>query len=142
MSDIFKGRVLVGHALKHDLKVLFLDHPRKMIRDTSKYKPFRNAFGGKTPSLKNLTERMLGIKVQEGEHSSVQDAQAAVGLYMMAKKEWEREIKLKRLQVIEKATANSKKKTFAKDPLPVNSEMHSTSLKIGAPKYIDSDSDE
>ena len=64
VSDILLGRILVGHSLKHDLKVLFLDHPKKMIRDTSLYKPFRDAFGGRTPSLKNLSERMLGVKVQ------------------------------------------------------------------------------
>merc|ERR1711862_181151 len=71
------------------LKVLFLDHPKKMIRDTSKYKPFRTAFGGRTPSLKNLAERFLGVAVQTGEHSSVQDSQAAVRLYTMFRKEWE-----------------------------------------------------
>ena len=64
VSDMLKDRVLVGHSIKHDLKVLFLDHPKKMIRDTSLYKPFRAAFGGKTPSLKNLTSRMLGVAVQ------------------------------------------------------------------------------
>ena len=64
VSDMLMGRVLVGHSIKYDLKVLFLDHPKKMIRDTSMYKPFRTAFGGKTPSLKNLTSRMLGVKVQ------------------------------------------------------------------------------
>jgi RNA exonuclease 4 len=64
VSDLIHDRILVGHALKHDLKVLFLDHPRKQIRDTSTYKYFRNAFGGKTPSLKRLSERMLGVKVQ------------------------------------------------------------------------------
>ena len=64
VSDMLTGRVLVGHSIKYDLKVLFLDHPKKMIRDTSMYKPFRTAFGGKTPSLKNLTARMLGVKVQ------------------------------------------------------------------------------
>ena len=75
VSELLKGRLLVGHAIKHDLKVLYLDHPKKMIRDTSKYKPFRTAFGGRTPSLKNLAERFLGVKVQTGEHSSVQDSQ-------------------------------------------------------------------
>merc|ERR1719357_510238 len=89
VSELLKGRLLVGHAIKHDLKVLYLDHPKKMIRDTSKYKPFRTAFGGRTPSLKNLAERFLGVKVQTGEHSSVQDSQAAVRLYTMFKKEWE-----------------------------------------------------
>jgi len=96
VSEMIKGRVLVGHAIHHDLKVLFLDHPRKLIRDTAKYKPFRQHFGGKTPSLKRLSERYIGVKVQTGEHSSVQDAQAAVRLYTMVRTEWEREIIEKR----------------------------------------------
>ena len=61
VAKILKGRVIVGHALNHDFKVLFLDHPRKLIRDTSKYKPFKVAFGNRTPSLKNLTARFLGV---------------------------------------------------------------------------------
>ena len=63
-----------------------------MIRDTSAYKPFRAAFGGRTPSLKNLSARMLGVTVQQGEHSSVQDAQATMRLYTMFKKDWEKEL--------------------------------------------------
>ena len=51
VSELIKGRILVGHAIHHDLKVLYLDHPRKLIRDTSKYKPFKAAFGGRTPGL-------------------------------------------------------------------------------------------
>lgn len=91
VSDIMNNRILVGHAIRHDLKVLFLDHPKRMIRDTSSYKPFRAAFGGRTPSLKNLSARMLGVTVQQGEHSSVQDAQAAMRLYTMFRKDWEKE---------------------------------------------------
>lgn len=41
VADILKGRFIVGHALKHDMEVLFLSHPKGKIRDTSKYKPFR-----------------------------------------------------------------------------------------------------
>ncbi len=41
VSELLKGRILVGHALKHDMRVLFLDHPKRMLRDTSGYKPFR-----------------------------------------------------------------------------------------------------
>jgi len=89
VAGILKGRVIVGHSISHDFKVLFLDHPKKLIRDTSKYKPFKAAFGNRTPSLKNLTARFLGVKVQEGEHSSVQDSQAAVRLYTMHRREWE-----------------------------------------------------
>ena len=43
------------------------------------------------PSLKNLSARMLGVSVQQGEHSSVQDAQAAMRLYTMFKKDWEKD---------------------------------------------------
>jgi len=108
VSELLKGRLLVGHAIKHDLKVLYLDHPKKMIRDTSKYKPFRTAFGGRTPSLKNLAERFLGVKVQTGEHSSVQDSQAAVRLYTMFKKEWEAQRIAKKKETTSKPAVNIK----------------------------------
>jgi len=91
VADLIQGRLLVGHALHHDLKVLFLDHPKKMIRDTSRYKPFKAAFGGRTPGLKALAERYLGVSVQAGEHSSVQDSQAAVRLYTLVRTDWEAE---------------------------------------------------
>ncbi len=41
VSALLKGKILVGHGLKHDMGVLFLDHPKRMRRDTSEYKPFR-----------------------------------------------------------------------------------------------------
>ena len=71
VADILKGRVLVGHALHNDLKVLYLSHPRHLVRDTQRYKPFRQMFSGKLPSLKKLSNKVLSVQVQEGEHSSV-----------------------------------------------------------------------
>jgi len=53
------------------LQVLFLNHPRKSIRDTSKFKPFRQLFRGGTPSLKKLSRKLLSVEVQHGEHNSV-----------------------------------------------------------------------
>ena len=73
----------------HDFQVLQLVHPEEMIRDTAEYEPFKAAFRGKTQSLKNLSKKLLGIKVQIGEHSLVQDSQAAVRIYMMHCQEWE-----------------------------------------------------
>ncbi|KAL1786114.1 RNA exonuclease 4 [Sigmodon hispidus] len=90
VTEMLKGRILVGHALHNDLKVLFLDHPKKKIRDTQKFKPFKSQVRSGRPSLKQLSEKILGIKVQQAEHCSVQDAQAAMRLYIMAKREWER----------------------------------------------------
>lgn len=98
VAKMFQDRIVVGHAIKHDLDVLLLTHPKKLIRDTSTYKPFREAFNNRTPSLKKLSARMLGVTVQEGEHSSVQDAQATMRLYTMFRKEWEESLKQKRNQ--------------------------------------------
>ncbi|XP_033923534.1 RNA exonuclease 4 [Melopsittacus undulatus] len=97
VADILNGRILVGHALRNDLKVLFLDHPQKKIRDTQRYKPFRQRVGIKNgrPSLKLLCEKLLNIKVQTSEHCSVQDAQAAMRLYTLEKKKWEAAVKNK-----------------------------------------------
>ncbi|XP_004454605.1 RNA exonuclease 4 [Dasypus novemcinctus] len=89
VAEMLKGRILVGHALHNDLKVLFLDHPKKKIRDTQKYKPFKKQVKSGRPSLKLLSEKILGIRVQQSEHCSIQDAQAAMRLYVMVKKEWE-----------------------------------------------------
>lgn len=69
--NIIKDRIVVGHALQHDFKMLMLDHPRKMIRDTSLYEPFRKIAKGKTPSLKRLASEELGMTIQTGKHSSV-----------------------------------------------------------------------
>lgn len=41
VSELLKGRIIVGHSLKNDLSVLFLSHAKRNIRDTSRYKPFR-----------------------------------------------------------------------------------------------------
>ncbi|KYQ54927.1 RNA exonuclease 4 [Trachymyrmex zeteki] len=93
VADILKGRILVGHALKHDLNVLYLSHPRRYWRDTSRYKPFRQVSKGNTPSLKKLAYELLGREIQVGEHSSVEDAKAAMQLYMLYKNKWESERK-------------------------------------------------
>ena len=92
VCDLLKGRVLVGHAIKNDLKVLFLEHPAKDIRDTSKY--FKaDVYGGHgTPSLRRLAQHLIGVTIQGKAHCSVEDARATMRLYTMFKKEWESEI--------------------------------------------------
>jgi len=97
VSEFMNNRILVGHALHNDLKVLFLSHPRNKIRDTSKYRGFRKLFGGRNPSLKKLTEKLMGVQIQKGEHSSIQDAQAAMRLYTLNRKEWEGSLKKRRV---------------------------------------------
>eukprot|EP00039_Didymoeca_costata_P023252 m.6490 g.6490 ORF g.6490 m.6490 type:complete len:337 (-) comp3538_c0_seq1:67-1077(-) len=97
VSSILKGKILVGHALEHDFKVLLLDHPRKSIRDTAKFKPFRKYAGGRTPGLKKLCLVLLGLSIQTGEHSSVEDAQATMAIYRKHRTEWKAFLEKKRL---------------------------------------------
>lgn len=88
---LLQGRILVGHALKNDLLVLNLRHPRNMTRDTSRYHPIARrirALG--TPSLKSLSKLILGEEIQIGTHDSVQDATATMKIYLIFQEEWEK----------------------------------------------------
>lgn len=78
---ILKERVLVGHAIRHDLDVLMIGHPKKDIRDTSKFSEFRKYASGRTPSLKKLAKEVLGVEIQAGQHSSIEDARATMLLF-------------------------------------------------------------
>ena len=62
------------------------------MRDFTKFTRYKNQFG-QIKSLKNLTADLLGKKIQQGEHSSVVDAQASMGLYRLYEKEWEAHVK-------------------------------------------------
>jgi len=92
--NLLKGRILVGHSVSNDLKVLHLKHPYKDTRDTSKYAPLaKRVSGGSTPSLKSLARVILGINIQDGEHCSVEDARATMRIYNKISQDWERCLK-------------------------------------------------
>lgn len=91
---LLHGRILVGHALKNDLLVLNLRHPRHMIRDTSRFHPIaRRIRSLGTPSLKNLSKLILGEEIQTGTHDSVQDASATMKIYQIFQDEWEKSLR-------------------------------------------------
>jgi RNA exonuclease 4 len=89
VAVILMDRVLVGHAVKNDLEALILTHPKRDIRDTSKFSGFRKYSAGKTPSLKKLAKEVLGVEIQEGEHSSIEDARATMLLFRRHKSAFE-----------------------------------------------------
>jgi len=107
VSDMLQGRILVGHSIHNDLKVLYLSHPKRAIRDTAKYKSFRAIARTRYPSLKKLCRLVLGIRIQEGEHDSVCDARAALHLYQLHKRAWETGLRCPRKAVVEKRTVNN-----------------------------------
>lgn len=81
IAGLLAGRILVGHDVKHDLKVLELTHPPKQIRDTAKFSGFRKYGHGPKPALRVLARELLGVEIQSGQHSSIEDARVAMLLF-------------------------------------------------------------
>lgn len=64
-----------------------------MVRDTSRFHPIARrirALG--TPSLRNLSKLILGEEIQNGIHDSIEDARAAMKIYQIFQKEWEKSL--------------------------------------------------
>ncbi|KAL6764039.1 ribonuclease H-like domain-containing protein, partial [Haematococcus lacustris] len=86
VAGLLQGRLLVGHSVHHDLEALRMEHPAGSTRDTAKYPPLMR-FGGRgkplrSQPLRKLAASELGLDIQEGEHSPVEDARAAMKLYL------------------------------------------------------------
>lgn len=81
VSEVLKGRIVVGHDVRHDFDVLMLDHPRKDIRDTAKFSGFKKYGHGPKPALRVLAKEILGVEIQTGQHSSIEDARVAMLLF-------------------------------------------------------------
>ncbi|KAF2459178.1 ribonuclease H-like domain-containing protein, partial [Lineolata rhizophorae] len=92
VAALLDGRVLVGHALRNDLAALMLGHPKRDLRDTARLPKFRERAGGRTPKLQKLAWEVLGVEIQGGEHSSVEDARAAMLLFRREKAAFEEEV--------------------------------------------------
>ena len=79
--DILKDRVLVGHDVKHDLDALQLSHSPRDIRDTAKYPGFKRFGSGRKPALRVLARELLNVNIQDGPHSSTEDARVTMLLF-------------------------------------------------------------
>ena len=89
VRDLLSGRIVVGHALGNDFKVLSYRHPRHLVRDTSLFPAFKHYGTGKTPPLKVVAAAELKLDIQGASHSSVEDARACMLLYRKYKGEFE-----------------------------------------------------
>ncbi|CAO3608185.1 unnamed protein product [Cunninghamella echinulata] len=116
VAYIIKDRVLIGHAVENDLQALMLDHPKLLIRDTSRYKPFKKLANGRTPGLKMLVNELLNITIQSGSHSSVEDARFTMSIYKLVKQDWEKQfgsvhgLQMKKLNLLHERKNKNKNK--------------------------------
>ncbi|ROT41857.1 hypothetical protein SODALDRAFT_326043 [Sodiomyces alkalinus F11] len=81
VAELLRDRILIGHDVKHDLDALKLSHSVRDIRDTSKFPGFRQYGNGRKPALARLAKEILGVEIQSGAHSSVEDAKVAMALF-------------------------------------------------------------
>lgn len=91
VAELLEGRILVGHALRNDLQALLLSHSKRDLRDTSRHAKYRIDSKGKPPALRNLAKSELGMSIQAGEHSSLEDARTAMLLFRKDKAGFEEE---------------------------------------------------
>jgi RNA exonuclease 4 len=93
VADIIKDRIVVGHALQNDFHAIMLQHPKNLIRDTAKYRPFQRFHKKWRPrKLRDLVLEHLGKTIQEGSHDSVTDAASTMELFRLVRSDWEREL--------------------------------------------------
>ena len=106
VSELIRDRIVVGHGLKNDFRVLGIHHPWHLVRDTAKYEPFMapcHPFESPTGAclrskkLKVLAKDKLDMVIQvEGRaHSPVEDAVAALELYKKHRVKWEKAVEYK-----------------------------------------------
>jgi RNA exonuclease 4 len=110
VASILHDKIVIGHGLKNDFRVLGLHHPWTHTRDTARYEPFmkkvvdnnddlqqqHNTYHGYNKEylpkkLKTLAKDKLGLNIQiDGvPHCPMEDATAALELYKKHRVKWE-----------------------------------------------------
>ncbi|RYP72051.1 hypothetical protein DL769_004538 [Monosporascus sp. CRB-8-3] len=89
VAALLAGRVVVGHDIRHDLAALELGHPSPQVRDTARFSGYRKYGHGPKPALRVLAREVLGVEIQTGHHSSLEDARIAMLLFRKKKPEFD-----------------------------------------------------
>eukprot|EP00985_Skeletonema_marinoi_P003028 scaffold1254_cov86-Skeletonema_marinoi.AAC.1 len=109
--ELITDKIVIGHGLKNDFRVLGVTHPWYFTRDTAKYEPFMKVdpTGEKDfipKKLKVLAKDKLGLVIQEDgvPHCPLEDAVAALELYKKHRTKWEKAMsyKMERTKAITK----------------------------------------
>lgn len=79
VEKLIRNKIVVGHALHHDLKALKLELPKERTRDTQGLYSEMSGIG--SVALQKLCFQTLGRMIQVGHHSSVEDALATIEIF-------------------------------------------------------------
>ncbi|ATY66357.1 exonuclease, putative [Cordyceps militaris] len=89
VAALLDGRVLIGHDVRHDLEALQLSHPPRDVRDTVRHGGFKRHAHGRKPALRVLAQTLLNVEIQDGAHSSLEDARVTMLLFRRNKSEFD-----------------------------------------------------
>ncbi|KAK0067912.1 RNA exonuclease 4 [Biomphalaria pfeifferi] len=97
-----ENKVIIGHAVYNDFKVLGLKPQHYMVRDTAQCRRLVQmaSLEGRGNSLKKLAQVLLDrpIQVSSKGHCSVEDARATLDLFKLVRKDWEYDLMVKWLK--------------------------------------------
>ncbi|XP_005103191.1 RNA exonuclease 4 [Aplysia californica] len=93
IKECLEDKIVVGHAVYNDFKVLQLHPPAHQVRDTASCRQLSEWAGqpARCNGLKKLAAAVLGREIQLGRqgHCSVEDARASLDLFKYARTRWE-----------------------------------------------------
>merc|ERR1712168_82022 len=93
---IISDKIVIGHSLHFDFKILKYRKHASEVRDTSRSVILRKEASfplNHTPSLKKLTKGVLDRDIQTWTHCSIEDSVAAMDLYRAVEDKWEKELR-------------------------------------------------
>ena len=91
VRKLLDGKIVVGHSLENDFRVLGFFPPRYMRRDTAHDVRRLQSPTGKPRKLRHITWEFLGLIIQDRDdgHDPLEDARAALLLYQRYEREFE-----------------------------------------------------
>ena len=81
VKQITENNYLVGFAVHNDLLALRMHHPRVLTIDVQKHPYIRHVLATSSPSLKRTVKCLLNHDIQNGAHSSLEDAKATMDVF-------------------------------------------------------------